>query len=136
MSLADLGLRSKIAFYVSCYTGCKGNKCRYCNIIIYVIRNQKVLTTYFLFWYLTNYLLLKLQRNGSSERREALLWTGRKSNSCLRSHTDPFAFSTVLPRLSKQKISMKFYLILRKLDRTRKIFLKIILRPRKMNLRI
>ena len=50
------------------------------------------------------------------------------STSCLRNHTDPFDFSTALPRLSDQKIGMKCYLILLK------IFLKIILRPCKINL--
>ena len=36
----------------------------------------------------------------SFERRGALLSLGRKSNSCLRSQTNPFAFSIGLPRLS------------------------------------
>ena len=52
----------------------------------------------------------------------------------LLSHTEPLAFFTALPQLSDQKISMKFYLILRKLHRSRKIFLKIMLRPYKINL--
>ena len=67
---------------------------------------------------------LKLRPNSNIQRRGALLWTVRTSTSCLRSHPDPFAFFTALPRLSDQKISMKCYLILRKLHRTRKIFLK------------
>ena len=52
----------------------------------------------------------------------------------LCSHRDPFAFFTVLPQLSDQKISMKCHFILCKLHRTRKILLKIILRPYKINL--
>ena len=76
---------------------------------------------FFLFWYLTNYLRLKLRTNGNVERRGPLLWNGSKSNCCLRIQTDPFAFSTVLSRLSDQKISMKCYLILRKLRRKRKL---------------
>ena len=71
--------------------------------------------------------------NDNTERRGALLWTVMTSTFCLRSHRDPFAFFTTLPRLSIQIISKKFYLILRKLHRTRKIFLKIILRPCTMN---
>ena len=47
-------------------------------------------------------------------------------NLLLRSHRDPIAFFTVLPRVPDLKISVKFYFILRKLLRTRKIFLKII----------
>ena len=57
------------------------------------------------------------------------LLSGRKSNWSLRTYTDPFAFRTVFQRLWDQKISMWCFLILRKLHRTRKIFLKIILRP-------
>ena len=60
----------------------------------------------------------------------ALLWTGRTSTFCLRSHRDPFAFFKALARFSDQKINM----ILRKLYRTRKIFLKIILHPCRINL--
>ena len=63
-----------------------------------------------------------------------LLWTVRASTFSLRSHKDPFAFDSVLPRSSDQKIRMKCYLILRKLHRTRKIFTKIILRVCKINL--
>ena len=48
----------------------------------------------------------------------------------------PLAFITGQSRSSDQKIRMKCYLILRKLYRTRKIFLKIILRPCKINLRM
>ena len=58
----------------------------------------------------------------------------RISTFSLRSHRDHFAFFTALPRLSDQKISMKCFFILRKLHRARKIFLKIILRPCKINL--
>ena len=47
---------------------------------------------FFLILILTNYLRLKLQTNGNIERRVALLCSGRTSTSCLRSHTDPFAF--------------------------------------------
>ena len=42
----------------------------------------------------------------------------------LRSVRVPFAFITALPWCSDRKICIKFYLILRKLHRTRKIFLK------------
>ena len=82
---------------------------------------------FFLFKYLTNYLSLKLRTNCNIERRGPLLCTARTSTFSLRSHKDPFAFFTTLPRRSDQKISMKCYLILRK------IFLKIILHPRKIN---
>ena len=51
-------------------------------------------------------VLLKLRTNGNIEKRGALFWTGRTSTSSLRSHTDPFAFSAVLPRLSEQKVSI------------------------------
>ena len=44
------------------------------------------------FWYLTNYLCLKLRTNCNIERWAALLCSGRISTSCLRSHTDPFTF--------------------------------------------
>ena len=49
----------------------------------------------------TNYLRLKLRTNGNIERRVDLLWTGRTLICCSCSHTDPFAFSSVLPRLSR-----------------------------------
>ena len=88
----------------------------------------------FLVLILTNYLSLKLRTNGNIERQEALLWTVRASTFSLYSHKDPFTFFTALPRRSDQKISMQCYLILRKLHRTRKIFLKIILPPCKINL--
>ena len=94
-------------------------------MIIYVIRNQKFLTTVFLFQYLTNYLSLKLRTNGSIERRRALLWTVRTSTFSLRSHKDPLAFVTAFPRSSDQEIRMKSYFILRKIHGTRKIFLKL-----------
>ena len=55
--------------------------------------------------------------------------SGSISTSCLRSHTGPFAFITALPQPSDPKIRTKFYLILRKLHRIRKIFLKIMLHP-------
>ena len=42
---------------------------------------------------------LKFRTNGNIERRRALLWTGRISNCCLSTHTDPFAFPKELPRL-------------------------------------
>ena len=71
--------------------------------------------------------------NGNTDRQRAILWTVRASTFSFRSHKDPFAFFTALPRRSDHKISVKFYLILRKLHRTRKIFLKIILRPCKEN---
>ena len=54
-------------------------------------------------------------------------WRTAHATFSLRSHKDPFAFFTALPRHSDQKISMKCYLILCKLHRTLKIFLKIIL---------
>ena len=98
-------------------------------MIIYVIRYQKVLTTCFLFQYLTNYISLKIRTNGNIKRRRALLWDARASTFSVRSHKDPFAFVTALPRSSDPKIRMKCYLILRKLHRTHKIFLKIILSP-------
>ena len=103
-------------------------------MIIYVIRNQKVLTTFFLFLYLSNYLSLKFRTNGNVERRWALHWTVRATTFRLRSHKDPFAFFTVLPQRSDQKIKMKCYLILRKQHRTRKILLRIILSPCKIYL--
>ena len=78
-------------------------------------------------------ICLKLRANGNIERRRALLWTVRTSTFSLRSHRDPIAFFTALPRVTDQKSTMKCYLILRKLHRTRKIFLKIILRPCKIN---
>ena len=46
----------------------------------------------FLILNLTNYLSLKFRTNGNIERRGDLLWTGRKSSSCLRSQTDPLCF--------------------------------------------
>ena len=70
--------------------------------------------------------------NGNIERRRALLWTVRASTFSFRNHRDPIAFFIALPRVSDQKISKKFYLILRKLHS--KLFLKIILRPRNLNL--
>ena len=75
-----------------------------------------------------NYLILKLRTNGNIERREALLWTVSTSTSCLRSHADPFAFFTALPRVADQKIDIKCDLISHKLHGARKISLKIILR--------
>ena len=73
--------------------------------------------------------------NGNVERWDALLCTVRTSTFTLRRHKDPFAFFTALPRRSDQKINMAYYImILCKLHRTRKIFLKIILRPSKINL--
>ena len=65
----------------------------------------KSLNIFFLFWYLTIYLRLKLPTNGNIEKQGALLWTGRKSNFCSCSQTDPFAVSTVLPRLLDQKLA-------------------------------
>ena len=50
-------------------------------------------------------------------KTRSILWTVRASTFSLRSHKDPFAFFTVLSRCSDHKISMKFYLILRKLHR-------------------
>ena len=64
---------------------------------------------------------------------QALLWTVRTTTFSLRSHKDPIAFFTAL-RVSDHKITMKCYLILRKLHRIRKIFLKIILCSCKINL--
>ena len=96
------------------------------------IRHQKVLTTFFLFQHFTNYL--RFRTNDNVERRRALLWTARASTFSLRSHKDPVAFVSALPRCSDPKIRMKCYLILRKLHRTCKISLKIILRPCKINL--
>ena len=61
-------------------------------------------------------------------KTETILRTVRASTFSLRSHKDPFSFFTALPRRSDQKISMKSYLILPKLRRTRKTFLKLILR--------
>ena len=70
-------------------------------------RYQKVLATFFFLILIFNELLrLKLRMNDNIERLGALLWTGRKPKCCLCSHTDRFAFSTVLPRLSDQKIIM------------------------------
>ena len=85
-------------------------------MIIYIIRNQKVLSTFFLFKNLVNYLSLKHRTNGNIERRLALLWTVRASTFRFRSHKDPFAFLTALPRRSDPKIRMKYYMILRKLQ--------------------
>ena len=83
--------------------------------------------SFFLFQYLTNYLSLKLRTSENNERPGALLWTESASIFCLRSPKDPFGFFIALPRSSDQKISMKCYLILCKLHRTRKIIFKIIL---------
>ena len=102
-------------------------------MIIYVIRNQKVLTT-FLILIFNELFKFKTSENGNIERRRALLWTVRTSDSSLRNHRDYIAFFTALHRVSAQKISVEWYLILRKLHRTREIFLKIILRPCKINL--
>ena len=60
--------------------------------------------------------------------------TVRTSTFSLRSVRVPFAFFTALPWCCDRKIRKKLYLILRKLHRTRKIFLKIMLRPCKQNL--
>ena len=79
-----------------------------------------------------NYLSLKLRTNGNVERRGA--FSGRTSTFNLRSDRDSIAFFTALPRVSDLKIIVKCYLILLKVHGTRKIFLKIILRPCKMNL--
>ena len=68
------------------------------------------------------------------ERWDALLFTVRTSPFTLRSHKDSVAFFTTLPGHSDQKINMKCDLISRKLHGTRKIFLKIILHPCKINL--
>ena len=70
---------------------------------------------FLLFQYLTNYLSLKLRTNGNIERRRAILWTTRASTFSLRSHKNPFAIVTALPRCSDPKIRMKCYLNLRKL---------------------
>ena len=69
-----------------------------------------------------NELSLKFRTNGNIERRRALLWTVRATTFRLRSHKDPIAFLTAMPRRSDQKISLKCYFILRKLHRTSKIF--------------
>ena len=87
---------------------------------------------FFLFIYLTNYLSLKLRTNGNIVRRGPLLRTVRTSTFNLWSHSDPIAFFTTLPRVSDQKMSLKYYFILRKLHGTSKIFLKIILHPCKI----
>ena len=89
------------------YTECKGYELLLeLMIIIYVIRNQNVLTTFFSYFNcLTNYLSLKLRRNGNIERQGALIWTERASTFCLRSQRDPFAFFIALARLSDQKIN-------------------------------
>ena len=101
---------------------------------ISVTRNQKYLRTIFLFLLFNELLNLKLRTNFNIERRRCLLWTVRALTFTLRRHGDLFAFFTALPRRSDQKIRIKYYLILRKLHRTRKMFLKIILRPCKINL--
>ena len=58
---------------------------------IYVIRNKKAPTT---FLYFNIYELFTFKTSD-------LLWTGRTLTCCLCSHTDPFAFSSVLSRLSR-----------------------------------
>ena len=71
----------------------------------YVIRNEKILTIFFILIF-NELLNLKLRTNGNIERRGALLWTVRASTFSLRSHRDLFAFVRALPRLSDQKISI------------------------------
>ena len=66
---------------------------------------------FFLILIFNELITFKLRTNGNTERLGALLWTGRTSPCCLRSHIDPFAFSRVLSLLSDQKISMYCYLI-------------------------
>ena len=78
-------LTDRISNFVDqCYLCYKEPKSPYNVVLIYCIRNC---------------LRLKLRMNGNIERREARLWTERKSNCCLRSHTNSFTFPTVLPRL-------------------------------------
>ena len=103
-------------------------------MIIYVIGNQKVLTTFLLFYYLTNYLTLKLRKNANTERRVVglLLCSGRTSTSCLCSHTDPFAFFKARCRDFQTRKLAWNSIRLRKLHRTR-IFLDIILSLCKIN---
>ena len=45
-----------------------------------------------------NFFHILIFTNGNIERRVDLLWTGRILICCSCSHTDPFAFSSVLPR--------------------------------------
>ena len=83
-------------------------------------KEQKSPYNFFHILIFTNYLRLKLRTNGNIDRRE--LDSGLEGNQTVCSHTDPFAFSTVLPQLSDQKISRQCYLILRKLQRTHNFF--------------
>ena len=78
---------------------------------------KKVLTTFYLILIFDELFKLKLRTNGYIERRRTLL-----STFILRSHRDPIAFFTALPRVPDQKIRMQCCLILLKLHQTRKIF--------------
>ena len=103
-------------------------------MIIYVITYKEPKKVLKLLILIFNELLKFKTSNGNIERRRALLWTVMASTFSLPSYKVPFAFVRALLRSSDQKIIMKSYLILRTLHRTRKIFLKIILRPCKINL--
>ena len=100
-------------------------------------KEQKVLTTFFIILTFNELFMFKTSNEMQhSKTASPHVWTVRASTFSLRSHEDPFAFVTALPRSSYQKIRMKCYLILRKAHQTCKIFLKIILRPCKINLLI
>ena len=100
-------------------------------MIIYVIRNLKVLTTFFLILIFNELFKFKTLDEWQHWKMGPSALPVRTTFT-LRSHKDPFSFFTTLPGRSDQKIRLKCYLILRKLHRTRKIFLKIILRPNKI----
>ena len=73
--------------YYLCY---KETKCPY-NFFLILISNE--------------FICLKLRTNGNIERRGALLWTVRTSTFSLRSHRDPFVFSTALRDFQTRKLA-------------------------------
>ena len=92
---------------------------------------KKVLTTFFLFWYLTNYLRLKLRTNGNIERQGALLSTGGKSN-CLRVAQIPLLSLQCCRDFQSRKLACKaIWFYVNYIEHI--VFLKIILRPCKIN---
>ena len=97
-------------------------------------KDQKVIAIFFPI--LTFNVLFKFKTGLMATVKDGELFSGLWTLTfSLRSHIDPFAFFTALPRLSDQKIRMKFYFILRKQQRTSKILLTIILRPCKITYR-
>ena len=91
--------------------------------------NQKVFTTFFLILIFNELFTFKSSDEWQHLKMgSSTLELGGNQTVVYAVRQSPL-LSLVLPRLSDQKICMKCYLILRKLHRTCKVFLKIILRP-------